>query len=207
MSERRGACLGSSASPTRRLSRVCRPIGQMLTSFAVRSPSTDALGSAEAGRELCERVVDGETTGGGHIFAGTHSGNGISVVRWAPDAVCSSSTAAKRSPGKRSAIRTRAGHSRRWMRVIFPLTRRVAITSGELRTRVSTAKISWPEPCPHQPRGSAHRRRARPGWVLDRGQTATRRRAHAPIQAAPHSSIQTRERPACARHPRVHHVG
>ena len=60
----------------------------MLTSFAVRSPSTDALGSAEAGRELCERVVDGETTGGGHIFAGTHSGNGISVVRWAPDAVC-----------------------------------------------------------------------------------------------------------------------
>ena len=81
---------------------------------------------------------------------GTHSGNGISVVRWAPDAVCSSSTAAKRSPGKRSATRTRAGHSRRWMSVIFPLTRRVAITSGELRTRVSTAKISWPDPCPHQ---------------------------------------------------------
>ncbi len=81
---------------------------------------------------------------------GTHSGNGISVVRWAPDAVCSSSTAAKRLPGKRSATRTRAGHSRRWMRVIFPLTRRVAITSGELSTQVSTAKISWPDPCPHQ---------------------------------------------------------
>ncbi len=82
--------------------------------------------------------------------SGTHSGNGISVVRWAPDAVCSSSTAAKRLPGKRSATRTRAGHSRRWMRVIFPLTRRVAITSGELSTQVSTAKISWPDPCPHQ---------------------------------------------------------
>ena len=31
------------------------------------------------------------------------------------------------------------------MSVIFPLTSRVAITSGELRTRLSTAKISWPD--------------------------------------------------------------
>jgi uncharacterized membrane protein len=36
------------------------------------------------------------------------------------------------------------------MSVTFPLTSRVAITSGELRTRLSTAKISWPDACPHQ---------------------------------------------------------
>ena len=36
------------------------------------------------------------------------------------------------------------------MSVTFPLTSRVAITSGELRTRLSTAKISWPAACPHQ---------------------------------------------------------
>jgi hypothetical protein len=42
------------------------------------------------------------------------------------------------------------GHRRRWMSVTFPLTSRVAITSGELSTRLSTAKISWPDACPHQ---------------------------------------------------------
>ena len=36
------------------------------------------------------------------------------------------------------------------MSVTFPLTSRVAITSGELRTRLRTAKISWPDACPHQ---------------------------------------------------------
>jgi hypothetical protein len=36
------------------------------------------------------------------------------------------------------------------MSVIFPSTSRVAITSVELRTRLSTAKISWPDACPHQ---------------------------------------------------------
>jgi hypothetical protein len=36
------------------------------------------------------------------------------------------------------------------MSVTFPLTSRVAITSVELRTRLSTAKISWPDACPHQ---------------------------------------------------------
>ena len=35
------------------------------------------------------------------------------------------------------------------MSVTFPLTSRVAITSGELRTRLSTAKISWADACPH----------------------------------------------------------
>ena len=36
------------------------------------------------------------------------------------------------------------------MSVTFPLTSRVAITSVELRTRLSTAKISWLAACPHQ---------------------------------------------------------
>jgi hypothetical protein len=82
--------------------------------------------------------------------AGIHSGKGTSIVRWAPDRVCTSSTAARRSRGNRSATRTRAGQTRRWSKVIFPSTRRVATTSGESRTRVSTAKISWPDRCPHQ---------------------------------------------------------
>jgi hypothetical protein len=50
--------------------------------------------------------------------------------------------------------------------------------------------ISWPDVCPTSSRGSALRRRTRPGWVLGREQTATRRRAHAPTRAAPQSSIE-----------------
>ena len=44
--------------------------------------------------------------------AGTHSGKGFSIVRWAPDGVWTSSTAARRAAGKRSATRTSAGQRR-----------------------------------------------------------------------------------------------
>ena len=81
---------------------------------------------------------------------GTHAGNGTSTVRWAPEAVCCSSTAASRSAGKRSATRTSAGQIRRWTSVTLPSIRRVATTSPDARRRLRTAKISWPDAWPHQ---------------------------------------------------------
>ena len=45
---------------------------------------------------------------------GTHFGNGVTIVRWAPDAVCSSSMASSAEGGKRSARRTSTGQMRRW---------------------------------------------------------------------------------------------
>jgi hypothetical protein len=105
---------------------------------------------AEAGRKARERFVDGEQRRGGEVFGGDPLREGNLDRPWAPDRVCTSSTAARRSRGNRSATRTRAGQTRRWSKVIFPSTRRVATTSGESRTRVSTAKISWPDGCPHQ---------------------------------------------------------
>ena len=81
---------------------------------------------------------------------GTHAGNATSTVRWAPEAVCCSSTAASRSAGKRSATRTSAGQIRRWTSVTLPSIRRVATTSPDSRRRLRTAKISWPDAWPHQ---------------------------------------------------------
>src|SRR5215213_2541946 len=65
------------------------------------------------------------------------------MVRWAPEAVCSSSTAAKRSLGKRLATRTRAGHRRRWMSVIFPSTSRVE-NAAEYREDLVAGRMSPP---------------------------------------------------------------
>ena len=81
---------------------------------------------------------------------GTHAGNAIPTVRWAPEAVCCSSTAASRSAGKRSATRTSAGQIRRWTSVTLPSIRRVATTSPDARRPLRTAKISWPDAWPHQ---------------------------------------------------------
>jgi hypothetical protein len=75
-------------------------------------------GSAQADGELRERVVDREKAGSGDVFDGDPF--------------------RERNLGR--PVRARRGVL--FMRVIFPLTRRVAITSGELRTRVSTAKTS-----------------------------------------------------------------
>jgi hypothetical protein len=109
---------------------------------------THESSSAEAGRKAPERFVDGEQRRGGEVFGGDPLKEGTSIVRRAPDRVCSSSTAARRSSGNRSATRTRAGQTRRWSKVIFPGASRRR--RGESRTRVSTAKISWPDGCPHQ---------------------------------------------------------
>ncbi len=68
--------------------------------------------------------------------AGTHSGNGVTILRWAPDAVCSSSMASSAGEGKRSARRTSTGQMRRWTSVTLPSMRRVATTAGELRRPV-----------------------------------------------------------------------
>jgi len=81
---------------------------------------------------VCEGVVDSEELRGGDFLGRDPFGKGDLDGSWAPEAVCSSSTAAKRSLGKRSATRTRAGHRRRWMSVTFPFTSRVAITSGRV---------------------------------------------------------------------------
>ena len=81
---------------------------------------------------------------------GTHAGNATSTIRWAPEAVCWSSTAASRSAGKRSATRTSAGQILRWTSVTLPSIRRVATTSPDARRPLRTAKISWPDAWPHQ---------------------------------------------------------
>ena len=72
------------------------------------------------------------------------------LSRWAPDTVCSSWRAAKRSTGSRSARRTSAGHRRRWMSVTFPLTSLVRTTSGESARRFKASKIAWLDGWLHQ---------------------------------------------------------
>lgn len=133
------------------------------------------------------------SAGAARSSAGIHSGKAASIVRWTPDAVCTPSTAARRPAGNRSATRTRAGQTRRWIKVTFPSTRRVATTSPESRTRVSTAKIlagRVPPPAP------ADRLPGDPlGQVRERSPSGLQHhslRAH-PIQPIHEPPIQTRD--------------
>ena len=73
--------------------------------------------------------------------SGTHSGKGCSRFRCAPDAVCSSWIAARRSTGNRSARQTSAGHRRRWMSVTLPFTSLVRTTSGKSARTFKTSKM------------------------------------------------------------------
>ena len=115
--------------------------------------------AAYAGMHRCQRRQRGSCASASSTLrsvaaamssGGTHVGNATSTVRWAPEAVCCSSIAASRSTGKRSATRTSAGQIRRWTSVTLPSIRRVATTSPDARTRLRTAKISWPDAWPHQ---------------------------------------------------------
>ena len=81
------------------------------------NPPTDALGSTQAGGELCERVVDGEKTGSGHVFdrdplRERNLGRSMGARRGVLFIDGGQAVAGKAN----SATRTRAGHSRRWMR-------------------------------------------------------------------------------------------
>jgi hypothetical protein len=81
---------------------------------------------------------------------GTQSGNGVSILRCAPEAVCTSSIEASLAAGIRSLTRTRAGHTRRWTSVTLPFTRRKRTTSGESDNSLITPKIAWLAGWPHQ---------------------------------------------------------
>jgi hypothetical protein len=127
-----------------KLQRQCRGAAEA-TPRGVRAwSSTQAGGKLREGSSTLRSVAAATSSGG------THPGKATSTVWWAPEAVCCSSRAASRSAGKRSATRTSAGQIRRWIRVTRPSIRRVATTSPDARTRLRTAKISWPDAWPHQ---------------------------------------------------------
>ena len=151
--------------------------------------------SAQAGRKHPDASSMVSRAAAEMSSAGTHSGNGTAIARWAPDAVWTSSTAASRSAGNRSASRTTAGHTRRWIRVTLPLIKRVATTSPEASRSSSTLKISWPAGCPHQLPRIRSPRPAQPDSAPGRARTAARRPARAASPAPPSGHSNTGPRP------------
>ena len=126
------------------LFRVRRPATLRTLACQLHRRQRRQTGSCASASSTLRSVAAAMSSGG------THAGNATSTIRWAPEAVCCSSTAASRSAGKRSATRTSAGQIRRWTSVTLPSIRRVATTSPDARRPLRTAKISWPDAWPHQ---------------------------------------------------------
>jgi hypothetical protein len=97
--------------------------------------------SAQAGRQQRERLIDGEQRGGVKVFGWNPFGEGNLDRPVSTGRRVQLVDSGEALSGKWSATRTRAGQRRRWINVIYQLTKRVAITSEESRRRV-TAKIS-----------------------------------------------------------------
>ena len=101
------------------------------------APRVDAVTSGTHRRTFgrnCKASSSPSSALASNASAGTHSGNGVTILRCAPDAVCSSSMASSAGEGKRSARRTSAGQMRRWTSVTLPSMRRVATTAGTAQT-------------------------------------------------------------------------
>jgi len=150
-------------------------------------------GSVEAGRKQRKRLVDGEQRRGGEVLSGDplREGNLDRPV----DTGCRVHlvNGSEAPSGKPVSDTPRAGQTRRWIKVTFPSTRRVATTSPESRTRVSTAKIlvgRVPRQLPRIGSPAIHSARSGSGPRADCNTTSLR--AH-PIQPIHEPPIQTRD--------------
>ena len=83
---------------------------------------TSRCSGSQTLREFVERLLSVSKVAASATSAGTHSGNGVSTFRCAPELVCSSAIAASCAGGDRSLTRTDAGQTRRCTSVILPFT-------------------------------------------------------------------------------------